>query len=78
MKSKRLTINDLAVMTKHGFDDMQSRFVTKDDFKVLIDEIRLMRADMHDMKINMQSIVGLVGNHEHEIMTIKRHVGMTK
>jgi len=73
-----MTINDFAVMTKHGFDDMQARFVTKDDFKVLVDEIRLLRADFQDVKISMKSFAELAGTHEREIITIKRHVGMVK
>lgn len=85
MKPKRITINDLAVMTKHGFNDMQNRlaskedlkgFVTKDDFKVLVDEIRLLRADFRDIKTSMQSFAELAGTHEREIITIKRHTGM--
>ncbi len=87
MKAKRMAINDLALMTKHGFDDMQERlatkedlkaFATKDDFKVLVDEIRLLRADFRDIKTSMVSFVDLAGTHEREIISIKRHIGLTK
>jgi len=76
MKAKRMTINDLAVMTKRGFDDMNERFATKDDFKVLVDEIRLLRADFRDVKTSMVSFADLAGNHEHELIAIRKRIGM--
>jgi Skp family chaperone for outer membrane proteins len=44
--AKKMTIEDLAVIVKHGFDDMQQRFdqsATKEDFRQLEQRIETVK-----------------------------------
>jgi hypothetical protein len=81
MKEKKVTIEELARMVKTGFDRTESRFkatASKNDFRILVDEILLLRNDLKDGLLTIRSIAGLVGGHEKDIRAIKREVGITE
>ena len=73
------TKKDLNVdfVTKTHLDD---NFVAKRDFKstftLLVDEIRLLRDDIKDMKATLVSISRILGTHDRDIRMIKQHVGI--
>ncbi|MDQ5971467.1 MAG: hypothetical protein QG566_413 [Patescibacteria group bacterium] len=56
-KSKKMTIDDLAIMVAKGFNGIESRMATKDDVKIL--EERLDKIDFRLSKIEV--------NHERRL-----------
>ena len=50
------------------------QFATKDDFRVLVDELRLLRDDVKDIGMSLRSLASVVGGHERDILTLKRQV----
>jgi len=66
---------------ENSVDRVDERFIkvaTKDDFKILVDEIRLLRADIKDGLNSIRSLVGMVADHDKAIDAIKDHVGLSE
>ena len=91
MKRKEgTTTKELARMLKEGFDrtvtktEMTEGFnsVTKrldrveHTFKVLVDEIRLVRDDLHDIHTSLKSLVSIVAIHDKDIERLKGSCGV--
>ena len=70
------TVDNLAVMTKRGFDNINDKFVTKDTFQILVEEVRLMRQDIKDLNISLRGMSSLVGSYGLEIQKIKQKIGL--
>ena len=60
--------------TKAELADLTGR--VERNFKLLVDEIRLLRADTRHIATTLKSYVGLVAHHDKDIDRLKRHVGL--
>ena len=58
-----------------GFDDVYKRLDRADaQFGILVDEIRLLRADVKDSTTNTRSYLGMFVAHEKDIQRIKETI----
>ncbi len=71
MVKKQMTIDDLAVMVQKGFHETHAIMATKDDLRLLFDQIENVRADVHDIKITLGALVRTVAAHENEMADIR-------
>lgn len=56
-KTKKITIDDLAVMVKHGFDEMDNRFKEVDErFNKLEEKIGGMEIDIGELRQGQERI----------------------
>ncbi len=58
------------------FEGLEQRFATKDDFKVLVDDIGLLRDEVKDNTRAVRSVISLVAEHDKEIDFLKERVGV--
>lgn len=58
------------------FAGLEQRFATKDDFKVLVDDIGLLRDEVKDNTRAVRSVISLVAEHDKEIDFLKERVGV--
>lgn len=66
------SVEDLALATKRGFDTTAS----KQQFEVLVDKIRLLRADFKDLAASHKLLVSLVAIHDRGLNRLKEHAGI--
>ena len=58
------------------FEGLEQKFATKDDFKVLVDDIGLLRDEVKDNTRAVRSVISLVAEHDKEIDFLKERVGV--
>ena len=82
-RKEKMTLDKLAMMTARGFiavdkkiDGLDKKFATKDDFKVLVDDICLLRDEVKDNTRAVRSVISLVAEHDKEIDFLKTQVGV--
>ncbi len=71
--STSISSDELARMIQN---DVVSKMATKDQFKLLVDEIRLLRDDIKDLVTSNRSLVSLVALHDKQIRELNEHVGL--
>ena len=78
MLKQKMTIEDLAVMVKRGFDDVTSRMATKQDLAELRKEFHermsIMEDDIHDIKGALGPLVHMVAAMDTEIKNLNMRV----
>lgn len=88
MAKKKLTIDDLAVMVKRGFDGTATKddlkgFATKDDlkglatkndFRILADDLEIIRADIRDIKGSLGPLVRTIAAQDREMQELRVRV----
>lgn len=82
MAAKKLTIEDLAVMVKKGFDQtatrqyVDERFKSVDEkFKLMIESMDFMRADIRDIKITLGPLVRMVAALDVDVRNLQHRMG---
>lgn len=78
MVKQKMTIEDLALMVKRGFDDTTSRMATKQDLAELRKEFHermsIMEDDIHDIKIALGPLVRVVAALESDVQHLNMRV----
>lgn len=76
MTKKHITIDDLAVMVKKGFDEIGGNFNSlKREFNDLKSEVIKIRADILDIKERLENLEKITLKHYNfEIQDLKRRV----
>ena len=85
MSKQKMTIENLAVMVKRGFDDVTRRMATKEDLAELRKEffevhkhfderLRLIEDDVHDIKVALGPLVHMVAAMDTEIKNLNLRV----
>lgn len=84
-KSIEEQVEELARVTKRGFDDLESRMATKQDIRLIADSLDLIQQDIHDLKVTMGPLLRTVTAlemelrmHAKRIERLERHAGMAK
>ena len=68
---KHITTDELARMIQ---EHVVPKMATKDDFKILVEEIRLLRDDFKDVAGSHKMLVSLVVLHDKDIRQLKADV----
>ena len=78
MPKQKMTIEDLAVMVKRGFDDVTGRMATKQDVadlrKEFHERISNVEDDVHDIKIALGPLVHVVATLDTEVKNLNMRV----
>ncbi|MDP3772450.1 MAG: hypothetical protein Q8Q94_03705 [bacterium] len=89
---KKITIETLAEMIRRGFHETATKSELEElrkhgdeNFRLLADDIRLVKEDVHDMKITLGPLVRTVVQMEHELQNfhlrlsrLERKTGIAK
>ncbi len=67
--TQKISIDDLAMMVKNGFDAIENKFDNR--FKILADGLEIVKSDLADVKGSVQFLVTQSTNHDKEIDTLK-------
>ena len=78
MAKQKMTIEDLAVMVKRGFDDTTSRMATKQDLvelrKEFHERMSNVEDDVHDIKIALGPLVHVVAVLDTDVKNLNMRV----
>ena len=72
-REKRITVDDLARMTQHGLQDIRNDF--KEHTRVMLDQFRLLNADMRDIKTTLGPIMVIIAQQENKIQNLESRLG---
>lgn len=73
-RTSKQDLGNLAIMTKHGFDEITGKMATKDQLQLVVDNVDLLRADIHDIKITLGPLVSHTVAMEREVQDLKKRV----
>ena len=68
--STKRDIENLAIAVKHGFNET----ATKQQLRLVVDNVDLLRADVHDVKVTLGPLVHHVATMEREVGDLKKRV----
>ncbi len=70
---KRITVDELARMTQHGFQDIRTDF--KEHTSVVLDQFRLLNAEIKDIKTTLGPTMVIVAQQENKIQNLEFRLG---
>ena len=89
-KTSEQLIEELASAVKHGFDETASKkdleaLATKEQLQLVADNLDLVCADIHDIKLTLGPLVrmvaqmeGVLRNHDKRIERLEKRIGSAK
>lgn len=67
-------IEELARAVKRGFDDVSERMATKEQLQLVADNVDLLRADIHDIKLTLGPLVRHAAAMERDVLELKKRM----